>query len=841
VTARLDADFRLTLVSAPAGYGKTATLASWAATVEEPLAWLSCDRFDVEPTRFMSCLLATIDKTWPGVADDAFVLLEREGGTIHDAAVAVANELAAVDGRGVIVVDDLHLAEASPEALTAFISALPDPFRFVIGTRSDPPMSLARWRLQGDLVELRRDDLRFSDVEVAAFFGRQDLVLTADELSRLHALTEGWPAGVQLAAIALQRRDGHRDFLEAFDRTDRAVSDFLLTEVLADLSPATVEFLLATSVLDTFDAELCAAVTGAEDAGLVLERLLADNLFLVPLDDRSRWYRYHHLFGAFLRARLASLGSARLSAAHDVAGHALLARGDVAGALQHAVALGDAERAGQIVRDVVVNSMSLSDGADVTIQAIRLWLHHCGAEAVETDPTSLLELLIGLISLGATDDVPLWLARTRQAHPDADGPLLALIEAAWGEYRQHRGEPLEALRHEAVALDAVDGQPPAEGLLPLLHTVVARAHIQAGDLTRAAAVIDHALAHPVGHPVPDEVRHPALGAFLAARAGDLSSATDLADRAVRAADALGLGPHESGRIIAGLARVEVLVERNEDDDAAAALDHVKRASDGSHRSTLQAMVALQQARVARSSGDEHEAAVLLEHARVLYDAPDSALRHVLAEEAALQKLRFDPGGAGPLLDALDPARPATRALRARLALLEGEHRAAAELLAELPAPATRREAVEQSVMAALNALEREADRADLYLREALALSQPERLIRTIVDLGPGIHQLLKAYRPDPSEEAYVEELLAAAGREVGPARTRVVTTLVEPLSDREITVLRYLCSRLTYQEIAAALYVSLNTLKSHVRNVYRKLGVASRAEAVDAGRRHALI
>ncbi len=256
----------MTLVSAPAGYGKTATIASWAAGRSEHVAWLSCDPTDVEPTRFMSCLLSAIAARWPGVADDAFVLLDREGASTHDPAVAVANELATVDTPGVIVVDDLHLAAPSPAVLTAFIDALPEGFRFVAGTRSDPPLSLARLRLHGDLLELRSDDLRFGTQEMADFFALQDVPLTSGELLRLHELTEGWPAAVQLAAIALQRGVPCDDFLQAFAGTDRAVGDFLVSEVLASLAPELVDFLVETSVLDAFDADLCKAVTGSDEA-----------------------------------------------------------------------------------------------------------------------------------------------------------------------------------------------------------------------------------------------------------------------------------------------------------------------------------------------------------------------------------------------------------------------------------------------------------------------------------------------------------------------------------------------------------------------------------------------
>ena len=171
LSARLDTEYRLGLVSAPAGYGKTVALASWAAGHADRLAWLSCDPSDAEPTRFMSGLLSAISARWPGVADDAFVLLERKGAETYDSAVSVANELAAVDGPGMIVIDDLHLAAPSADTLTAFIEALPSGFRFVAGTRSDPPLPLARLRVQGELLELRSDDLRFTAGETSDFFG----------------------------------------------------------------------------------------------------------------------------------------------------------------------------------------------------------------------------------------------------------------------------------------------------------------------------------------------------------------------------------------------------------------------------------------------------------------------------------------------------------------------------------------------------------------------------------------------------------------------------------------------------------------------------------------------
>jgi LuxR family maltose regulon positive regulatory protein len=841
LSARLDSEYRVGLVSAPAGYGKTATLAAWAGGRRDHLAWLSCDPSDAEPARFMSCLLSAISTRWPGVADDAFVLLERDGSNSHDPVVSVANELAAVDAPGTIVVDDLHLAAPAPALLKAFIDALPDGFRFVAGTRSDPPLSLARLRLRGELLELRGDDLRFGVTEMADFVALQDLQLDRDDLDRLHDLVEGWPAGAQLAAIALHAGGGRAGFLDAFASTDRAVGDFLLSEVLATLPPELIEFLVATSVLDAFDADLCLAVTGREDAAVLLERLLAANLFVVPLDDRSRWYRYHHLFGAFLRARLASLGTQRLRTARDRACLALEERGDVAGAVRQAMAAGDVERAGQIVRSSIRGTMNMSEGAEDAIGAVRLWLHELGESFVETDPEWVVEFAIGLIGLTGSEDAPRWLDRVRRAHPDADGDLAALLEGAWGEYHLHRGQPRQALRHTGAAVEALGGRQSHEGLVALVHVVTARAHLQAGDVGEANAVIEHALSHPVQSSVADDVRHPGLGSLLAATRGELSRAEELARAAIGSADRLGLPEHEPGRVFARLGLLGVHLERDDPERAVLLLDDAIRSSEASHRLTLRNLVGLHHARVARALGDEARAASQLAQVRLSYADPDAEVRQVLGEEAAAQALQFAPATAASAIGDLDPSRLGTRLLHARLLLAEGDGRAAAALLDELGPPTTRRARVERGVLRALAVLDRDVELANVHLAEALASGRPERLIRAFVDLGPDVHKLLLSCTVDAADAEYLQDLISSTSRVVAPVRAPVTQALVEPLSEREVTVLRYLCSRLTYREIAAALYVSLNTLKSHVRSVFRKLGVASRDDAVAAGRRFGVI
>ena len=304
-------------------------------------------------------------------------------------------------------------------------------------------------------------------------------------MTQLHGLTEGWPAGAQLAVLALQRTTNSEQFFEAFAKTDRAMADFLVTEVLDNLPPDLVQFLVSTSVLDVFDADLCAAVGETERAAEYLDRLIAADLFVVLLDERAGWFRYHHLFGAFLRARLATLGEVQRRAVHDRACRALEQRGEITSALRHAMAIDDVDRAGQILRNTFDRHLTVPQDTEVIAPAVRAWLHQFGTPLLSTDPGWILEFLIALIAITGPDDAEWWLQRIERAHPAADGALATLIEGAWAELHLYRGRSSDAVRHARAALDAVGGQPPAHGLGSLAFAVGVRAHLQAGELDEA--------------------------------------------------------------------------------------------------------------------------------------------------------------------------------------------------------------------------------------------------------------------------------------------------------------------------------------------------------------------
>jgi LuxR family maltose regulon positive regulatory protein len=828
---RLDrGGFRVGVVSAPAGFGKTSLLATWSQSHRESTAWMSCSPADADPTRFWGGLLSAVDGRWPGVADDASVLLERNSAASEDLAVALAGGLSESDDPISIVIDDLHLAPRAPHAFASFVSMLPDNVRLVLGSRVDPALPLGRLRVAGSLMELHTGELSFSTAETAAALELNEVTTDASNVSKLQDLTEGWPAGVQLAMLAMRASSDHAQFLEAFATTDRAVAEFLVSEVLDAQDAELVDFLYTTSVLDEFDAALCEEVTGRADSGALLDRLVADNLFIVRVGDG--WYRYHHLFGAFLRARLRSLGTSRWRNTHERAATALETRGDAFAALHQASAGGNPEQAAAILRRTVGRWLNVVN-PQASNMVVRAWLNEFGRELIVRDPDQVLEFLVAPVATANPDDSVWWFNQIELTHPNPPPATLMKLQGAWAEHHLARGQPEEALPRAQQAMDARLGVPMV-GILAAAPTVLARAHLQLGDEEAAAQVLAATEREPTGHPVTDFVRVPALQAWIALQNAELGEAERRANSALRSAAEWGLGPGDLGRIFADVTLAGIDLERLDDASAHQRLVRAGQGADLAGRAPLHSLVALQQSVLARVCGDEQSAAASLNLARLFFPAASRPVRLTFDLEAAHQAIRFQPSRASDLVNALGEA-PAVTLLRIRLALATGEPQAALRLLDQLPPARSLRDRVVRKMVIAIATLDRDVDAATAAFTDALLDAHAQGLKRSVLDLSPDVSRLLKSVTPGQNLVPYVNELIDA-GRRVPVARPRPETTLVVPLSEREVTVLRYLCSQLTYQEIAAALYVSLNTLKSHVKSVYRKLGVGSRQQAVEVGR-----
>src|SRR3712207_6032349 len=350
----------LTLVSAPAGFGKTTLLGGWAegwSARGRAVAWVSLDESDNDFARFLAYLVSAVRSAEPHFGEGILASLRSPGLPPAEAlATALVNELAELPQEIVLILDDYHEIDARPiHALVSFmLEHLPENAHIVVSGRADPPLPLPRLRARGQMAELRAADLRFTLEEAAAFLiDAMGLELSADDVAALEGITEGWVAALQLAALTMQDRGDVSGFVEAFSGSNHHVLDFLSEEVLEQQPEDVRKFLLDTAVLERMSASLCDALTGRDDGQLMLEKLERENLFVVPLDDERRWYRYHRLFADFLRGRLAREGPERLAPLHLRASEWCEENGLVAEAVRHALTAEDHERAADLIERVV--------------------------------------------------------------------------------------------------------------------------------------------------------------------------------------------------------------------------------------------------------------------------------------------------------------------------------------------------------------------------------------------------------------------------------------------------------------------------------------------------------
>ncbi|WP_162942310.1 LuxR C-terminal-related transcriptional regulator [Desertimonas flava] len=832
--AKLDAStWRVATVCAPAGFGKSTILAAWAATNADGCVWLSCDSSDREPTRFWTGLVGALSTRWPGLGDELVATFRRNATDARDGAMGLANDIAEIGQRIDIVIDDLHLAKPTPEALAAFVHALPPNARLLIGSRRAPPFSLARRRLAGDLLELRTDDLRFTGAETAMVLDINGVELDPADLERVHTITEGWPAAVQLAAMSLSRSADRAEFLDALGTTDLTLTDFLVNEVIGELPEHWVDFLLSTCLLDEFDADLCARLSGRDDAGALLENLRTAGLFVVPIGDSGEWFRYHHLFGAFLRARVRMASIRRYDQLVEDTAAAFEDRGLYVAAMRLAIAHRDAARACDTVRRAFGHGLSAVD-LEVSDAAARLWLHEYGERSVTDDPIRLLAVLTSLMVTSPTDDFSGWLVRTAAEHPTPTAEVRRYLHADWAAHHLLRGQADEAVHHAEAGVAALDGLD--SNRVSGLHSLRVRAHLDADDVDGAREAVDWGLRVMSGNPVVDHVRLPALRSWIAFLDGDLARADELASMALRTADEMGLGDLEPGRVYAWLAIGGVSSERLDDDAARAALSEAGRCAHSLGQPPVRCAVALQEAATAREQGDAETAAEWLARARALVPEASGAFLARLEREADRQRLELTTVPTG---STHSPERrvPTDRIDQARWHLRQGDVAAAAALVDDLPEAATTRQRLDRAVLRALVAPHL-AEAADA-LREALVIGAPDRFVRSIVRAGPAVLRILDAVPTGPWD-GYGRELArhgAAALSSMHTGPHGVPGRPVEALSPAELVVLRHLSTRLSNREIADALFISINTLKTHVKSVYRKLDVTSRSEAVSAGRR----
>ena len=457
---------KLTLVSAPAGFGKTTLLAEWLAAIpaaERPAAWVSLDQSDNDPALFWAYFITALQKVQSEVGESALSLLHSpQPPPIESVLTTLINEINAIEDDFALILDDYHVIDAQPvqDGTTFLLDHLPPQMHLVIASRADPPLPLSRLRGRGELAELRASDLRFTPEEAAAFLKDvMGLDLSADDVAALETRTEGWIAGLQLAALSMQGREDVPGFITAFSGDDRYIVDYLVEEVLQRQPERVRSFLLQTSTLDRLSGPLCDAVTDQEEGKGMLEALERGNLFVVPLDDKRQWYRYHHLFADVLRAHSMEEQPDRVPTLHRRASEWYEQNGLPSDAVRHALAGEDFERAAGLVE---LAALAMLGGSQEP--TLLEWLKALPDELVRARP--VLSVYYAFASLSGVGleaaearlrDAERWLEATADTSERPAAPPAEMVVVDEEGFRSLPGSIAIARAYHAGALGDVAG------------------------------------------------------------------------------------------------------------------------------------------------------------------------------------------------------------------------------------------------------------------------------------------------------------------------------------------------------------------------------------------------
>ena len=866
---------KLMLVSAPAGFGKTTLLTEWlaagpAAPADERLvAWLSLDRGDNDPASFWTYVIAALRTVASGVGESALALLQApRSPPIATVLTALLNDLGAIAGDIVLVLDDYHVVDARDvqDGMAFLLDHLPPQLHVVIAGRADPALPLARLRGRGELVEIRAAELRFTPDEAAAYLNEMmGLQLTARDVAALEGRTEGWIAALQLAALSMQGRDDVAGFIAGFAGDDRYVVDYLGEEVLQRQSERVQAFLLQTSILGRLSGPLCDAVTGQSGGKAMLEALDRGNLFLVPLDDRRQWYRYHQLFADVLQARLLDEQPGQVPDLHRRASGWYEQNGEPAEAIRHALAAGDFDRAADLVELAIPAMRRTRQEA-----AVRGWLELLPDEVVRVRPVLSVHFAGALLARGELEgvearlrDAERWLNGAAGIRQGPQAPPAEMVVVDDEEFRrlpagievyraalaQARGDVPGTVRHARRTLELSPeedhlGRASAAGFLGL-------ASWASGDLEAGHSAYADCMAglRRAGY-IADTFGCAIALADIRRTQGRLGEAMRTYEQALQRA------PQQGGAVLRGTADMYVGMSEvhRERDDLPAATQHLLRSQElGEHTGLPQHpyrwRVAM--ARVEEAEGNLAGALDLLNEAERLYagdffpnvrPVPALKARVWIAQGRLGEALGWAREQGLSVDDDLSYLREFEHITLARMLLARHQDERAEDsihqatrllerLLSAAEEGARTGSAIEILVLRALaHQTLGDIPAALACLERALTLAEPEGYVRVFIDEGPPMASLLRAAAKQGTARNYVRRLLAAVNETEHDSPVK--QALIDPLSERELDVLRLLGTELDGPDIARELVVSLNTVRTHTKNIYAKLGVNNRRAAV---------
>ena len=888
---------KLTLISGPAGFGKTSLVQDWVSGIDLPVAWLSLDEGDNHLNRFFSYLLAAFQQIDTAIGQSILNILNSpERPPIRALITTLVNNIAISAPPFIIVLDDYHHINdiSIHEALRSFVEHQPDPVHLVVITREDPPLPLARLRAQGQMNEVRASHLRFTAQEADRFLNHlMGLGLSKEEVATLTIRTEGWIAGLQLAALTLRDQTDCSSFVQAFTGTDRHVMDYLVEEVLSCQSAEIQEFLIQTSLLHRLSGPLCDAVIGKNGGGggesqAILEYLEQANLFVVPLDNQRVWYRYHHLFAQLLRARLHQVFPDLISTLYSKAANWCQQQGLIQEAMNYALAGADWELAADWLEQNAVSYLSSGE-----IASLVGWIEGLPKEVIHRRPKLSIELAWALTFANRLEEVEPLLHNTEISldssleNETSPAGLLTendrrVIRASVALLRAYitlvSGNPSRAIQlANKVKQLLPDGNPVRSGCareVMYTHWMSGYAYRSLGELSGAIDSFTQAVhySRQTGQLWQTTVAKTDL-AIVYRHRGQLNKAAHLFHEILHFADSYGVGNHSYlGRVESNLSLI--YLEQNKLDEA---LHYASNgvASTQYWQSTLHLAGTLAHlALVQLALGDLKGAARSVHHADqarreykvlpIVNSVVDYAqvrlwLRqgNLAAAERWVDEFRI------ANRDKIDSRWPADESLEVNLttlarvllakwkersdqALYEECRRLLDQLSDTFKSGERTNALIEIGALQSILLFSRERTRQNTLpptnnhskalkaLATTLELAEPEGYVRIFVDEGQPMAELLYQVAAQGIFPEYCGKLLTAfpEAEITQGASPTAMEELIEPLSEREVEVLQLISEGLSNSEIALRLSLSLNTIKGHTRNIYSKLNVNSRTQAI---------
>lgn len=853
-------DRALILVSAPAGYGKTTLVSSWLKETKIPSAWISLDGSDNDPIRFLQYLLAALVPIAPSIEDDLVSMLQGiQPAQFENVINLLVNELASFPEPFVLVLDDFHVlhSEAILKMLSYLLEHMPPQMHLVTLTRTDPPLPLARLRVRGQLLDIRADQLRFTQDEAAAFLNDvMRLTLSANDISAMETRTEGWIAGLQLAALSMQGSKDIHGFVSAFTGSHRYVMDYLAEEVLK-LQPKKVSnFLLQTSILDRLCGSLCEAVIDVDTAETVdgqamLESLEGMNLFVIPLDQERHWYRYHHLFADVLRKRLEHQHPQLLPELHRGTSQWYEQNGFIAESIQHAIMTGDQDRTAQLIEQ---NGCFLLMSGEVA--TLLNW-----ADAIEfqseNHPWLAIQRAWALALIGDLERVE----PTLQAPEKLLAPLehtvdvrtmLGTIAAARAHCANSRGDTHSAAEYARQALELLpDCSSISKSIRSVLISILGDASWINGNLEEATRAYTEAIR--IGREANNlhmVIIANSNIADILMRQGQLHRAADTYTQSLQmAVRPDGQRSPLAARLFAGMGRLSY--EWNRLDDAEQNVRQCMELSRIWGDIGQQAYAYAILARLEQARNNPEQAREAMRRVEQLISEHANSPRWSIQVKFELARVWLAQGNLErpseriqkrglQIQDEIPYRRESEYVLLLRVLLARGDHESAIILsnrLLQLAETTGQVGLVIEALILQALALQgkKETEQALAALERALALAQPEGYVRSFLDEGEAMTRLLCQAQSRQVGSDYVDVLLSKIGKTSGMIQPSM-QLLVEPLTTREVEVLKLIEAGCSNEDIARQLVISITTVKRHISNIYGKLGVKSRTQALAIGK-----